>query len=99
VRIQCSAGFFVLRPERFSMICAVIGGPPDEIVQLKYIEEVRSGETGAWHEKIPAAYRAEIAAATSATISPDTWAMAALIPFANASGDCSASGSAALYRF
>ena len=28
------------------MIGAVIDGPPDEIVQLEYIEEARPGETG-----------------------------------------------------
>ncbi len=31
----------------------VIEGPPDEIVQLKYIEEVRPRETGKRREKIP----------------------------------------------
>jgi hypothetical protein len=36
------------------MIGAVIDGPPDETVQLKYVEEARSGETGAWREKIQA---------------------------------------------
>ncbi len=32
----------------------VIEGPPDEIVQLKYIEEVRPRETGKRREKITA---------------------------------------------
>jgi hypothetical protein len=36
------------------MIGAVIDGPPDEIVHWKYIEEARSGETGAWREINPA---------------------------------------------
>jgi hypothetical protein len=32
----------------------VIEGPPDETVQLKYVEEARPRETGKRHEKIPA---------------------------------------------
>jgi len=43
-----------LRTEEISMIGAVIDGPPDEIVHWKYIEEARSGETGAWREINPA---------------------------------------------
>jgi hypothetical protein len=39
------------RPGLFSMIGAVIDGPPDEIVHRKYIEEARSGEIGVRREK------------------------------------------------
>jgi len=35
----------------------VIEGPPDEIVQLKYIEEVRPRETGKRRERITAPHR------------------------------------------
>jgi hypothetical protein len=42
------------------MIDTVIGGPPDEIVHWKYIEEARSGETGVWRGKIPAAEKATL---------------------------------------